>query len=451
MVFLGGGSLRLVPVIRGIFQRTPEVFRGGSIRLVDLKIERAEAVGKTILACPEFQDVECPVTWTSELETALPGADVLYLTMAARQEPTETLAAFLASDYNYISSDNVSINGAFLSVRLGGTILKIARKMEQYCPKALMLIFPNPVSVYSCMVNHYTGIRALGICGGFNNHRWDLSRICGHDHPDPGWHVVAAGINHLSFILRGSFQGDDIFELFDRTLTDDWKSMNITSNPAAGRSIAALVEIYRRYRQLIFSTEGDGMYHILYEQALAQRKSFCEEKRKYFNPESEGAKQRKQVEENYKRFIAAAVTGEIDWDAPEYRADLQDITLPIVRALCGIEKMRIVASRPNYGAVTGFDADTALEYTMDLFEDKIVPVKNQFVPHPFKGLVASLAEFQTLLAEALATNDPRRFADALEAYPMNRGLASRREFFRRMFELYSDIDPQIQKAAAFFR
>ena len=41
VVFLGGGSLRLLPLIRGIFSASPDVFRNGTIRLVDREVARA--------------------------------------------------------------------------------------------------------------------------------------------------------------------------------------------------------------------------------------------------------------------------------------------------------------------------------------------------------------------------------------------------------------------------
>ena len=149
VTFLGGGSLRILPLIRGIFAVSPAAFQNGEIRLVDRELSRAEAVGKLILACPEYAKAECRVVWSDDLDSVLPGTDIMYLTMGARREPSWSESFFLGNRYGFITTDNLSVNGAFLSLRLGRTILDIARKMEQYCPNALMLIFPNPVAVYS--------------------------------------------------------------------------------------------------------------------------------------------------------------------------------------------------------------------------------------------------------------------------------------------------------------
>ena len=108
--------------------------------------------------------------------------------------------------------------------------------------------------------------------------------------------------------------------------------------------------------------------------------------------------------------------------------------------------MRIVASRPNYGAVAGLPENAACEYTMDIFRDTVTPVENQYIPAPFNGLIASLSEFQTLNAEALAARDPKLFAAALDAYPCHRFTKKRKEFFREMFDTYTDVDPLWRQA-----
>ena len=458
VVFLGGGSLRILPIIRSIFALVPDFFRNGEIRLVDLRIERAEAVGKLILSCPEYDSIGCKVVWTDDLDSVLPGTDVLYLTMAARKEPSNTQCMHLSNRYNYCCTDNLSVCGAFLSLRLGRTIFNIAKKMERLCPDALMLIFPNPVAVYSHLVNTHTKVRALGICGGFSNHRWDLSRLTGRNEYDPSWNVVAAGINHMSFILRGSKNGRDLYgEILPEYLTDDWKPMEI---PAPfqwmkdGFRLAqmSLYLCYRRYGKTIFSTEGDGTAHIFPDLVMENSiKRFGMGEN--FDPEALARKDRQGEQERFDAFIRSARTPEkIDWMAPGgcYGRCDSDIMIPISSALCGKEPMRIVATRPNGGAVRDFASGTPLEYTMDIYKKNITPLEDQYIPEPFAGLVASLADFQRLQSEAIAAWDPEIFANALDAYPVHRFTERRKEYFRAMFRLFQDLDPHMRKAEQYF-
>ena len=157
--FLGGGSLRLLPIIRSCMADSPENFHNGEIRLIDLQQERSEAVARLIQAAPEFAPIKnCKVSCPDNLDDGLKELDVMYLTMSARKNPTETLALFNSLDYGYFSNDQLTINGAFLSMKLGFTILNIAHKMEKLCPNALMLIFPNPVAEDSECVPNLPGV-----------------------------------------------------------------------------------------------------------------------------------------------------------------------------------------------------------------------------------------------------------------------------------------------------
>jgi len=458
VTFIGGGSLRLLPVIRGIFSEIPEFFRDGEIRLMDLKIERAEAVGRLIRSCPEYPAVNCDVVWTDDLDASLKDTDVLYLTMGARRQPGSTLGALIGARHGYYSSDNLSVTGAFLSLRLGRTILDIARRLEKLSPGALMLIFANPVSVYSHLVNTRTKVRALGICGGFNNHRSDLTRLCGRDAFDPGWNVVACGVNHLSYILRGEKNGQDLYsEILPRRLGSGWTPPEIRHPSAAVRenirtALTLLKGMFDRYGKIVFSSEFDGMFHLFPDVLLdLQRRSVGEGRG--FDPAACGRAWREKVGRDFAGFIAASQDpAAVDWNARGgfFGRAATDITIPIFRALGGFGKMRIVASCPNRGAVHGFADDAPLEYTMEIDRRSIVPVKDQYVPAPFAGLAASLAEFQRLQSEAVAEWSPELFADALDAYPVHRFSADRRGFYREMFDLFSDIDPVMLSARKYF-
>jgi alpha-galactosidase/6-phospho-beta-glucosidase family protein len=203
---------------------------------------------------------------------------------------------------------------------------------------------------------------------------------------------------------------------------------------------------------LIFSTELDGIAHIFHKRTrdtVIARFGTGEN----YNPEGVAEKVAERTKTTFDKFIADSLHPEnIKWNEPHahYGITRTDLTIPILRALSGIEPMRIVASRPNYGAVKDMPYDAPLEYSMDIYKDEIKPVENLYIPSPFKGLISSLAEFQALQSRAIAEHDPLIFAHALEAYPVNQFSNDRNEFFRQMFDLYSDMDPVMFEARKFF-
>ena len=456
ITFIGGGSLRLLPILRGVFADNPATLENSELRFYDLNVERANDVATMVASCPEFQSVNgCRVRVPETAEEALTGADVVYITMGIRRAPENGYSIYASNRFGFISTDQLSISGGFLAVQLGPVILDIARKMEQYCPKALMLIFANPVAVYSNMVNRYTKIRALGICGGFNNHRWDLTRLCGREAFDPEWNVVAAGVNHLSFILRGDYKGEDLYSsVMPKVLNENWKNIHAENPGGLQRSLGQLYTLYRKYGYLVFSTELDGLYHLFPEETVeSQRNMVLPESE--FDPEAAREKWFGNLNEQFRQFHEAAASAEtLDWDSMKgllFDKNERDITIPILKALAGIRKMRIVASDVNRGVLNSLPEDAAVEYTMDLFKDQITPVENQFIPLPFKGVISCLSEHQTLLADAIAKQDPKLFAAALDAYPIKQFTADHRAVVRKHFEIYSSsLNETMKQAESYF-
>jgi 6-phospho-beta-glucosidase len=209
VTFIGGGSYRTIPIVRAAMKEK-RIFDNGEIRLVDFNLERAETVAKMIKKTPEYRQINCKVTFTDKLEEALPGADMVSVSFPVGSYKTCKLSDEASLKRGFFGGDQLSLSGAFRSLTGGAILLDIARKMEKYSPDACLVDFANPVAVYSGMINNHTKIKALGICAGFVNHRWALNRfIFDKDECRNDFKVVSAGINHLSFILRGTCKGQD--------------------------------------------------------------------------------------------------------------------------------------------------------------------------------------------------------------------------------------------------
>jgi alpha-galactosidase/6-phospho-beta-glucosidase family protein len=94
--------------------------------------------------------------------------------------------------------------------------------------------------------------------------------------------------------------------------------------------------------------------------------------------------------------------------------------------------VKVVTSRLNNGAVAGFTDRTVLEYSQIIENGKVTPAGQYEIPTVAQGMIASLAAHQTLLGDALATNDPKLLAQALLSYPV-------KPFSREARKLYRDL------------
>ena len=266
VTFIGGGSYRTLPIVRAALAQG--VLNGGEVCLFDPVAARAETMARVIMRTPEFAGVDCHVSWPATVEEALDGADVVKLGWAVGNPVNNNLSDYASRARGFLASDNISLSGAFLALKAGPSILRYARMMEQYCPDAWLDIFTNPVAVYSGMVNNHTAISAFGICGGYTNHMWDLTRLLGADAQRDVYDVEVAGVNHLSFILRGRLDGRDLFDVLRAHTDTGWRPPKISNGSwkhLEKHIVYALyrqLELLQKFDTLIFSTEGDGMTHL---------------------------------------------------------------------------------------------------------------------------------------------------------------------------------------------
>jgi len=455
VVFFGGGAHRYLSIARSILA-VPSLMDNGEINLYDLAVDRAEAVGKMAMKSPEYQNVNCKITWGSNLDEALDGADIVFVVLMAGSRRNFTQLCNVGNEHGFISSDQLSPSGAMLALKAGPILMDLAHRMEKLCPDAWLIDFANPVAVLSAAVNNHTSINCLGVCQGYTNHQWDLPRMLfGKDEQWSDFDIECAGVNHMSFIVSGSnYHGRNLFEIAAEKVTDDW-SMPELSNRWTPQTkemifngVTKLANLYRKYGQIVFSTEGDGLAHLDMQCYFDNIKVS-----KAQSPEELDCGNRKFLESRAKgdKMFQAWLDVNLDetaWnlerpDALYLLKSDEDIMVKITKALGGIEQLKIVSSCLNNGAVAGFTDRTVLEYSQVLNKDGIRPSGVSLeVPQVFQGLVSSLASHQTLLGDAIATKDPRILFEALYSYPVKQDTADSKALWRDLLKIAA---PEIPK------
>jgi 6-phospho-beta-glucosidase len=453
-VFVGGGSLRVLGIVRGALAE-PGIFEGGEISLFDLNAERAQAMARMILKTPEYATVGCKVSCSESLASALEGADMVGVILMAGSEKTFQLGAEACYRHRFIPSDNLSPNGAFLAIKGAPILLNIARQMTRYCPSAWLVDFANPVAVLSGMINNHTTVKSLGVCAGYTNHQWDLSRILGRDEQGSGFDVETVGVNHLSFIVKGTVNGKDLFKTLDQRLANGWKMPQLqpTWSQAFRRSIPrgirTLIQFFRELGVLIFSSEGDGMMHLHYDEVLKD----CLSEFKPSTPLQLRAKlqaslkARRRADQQFRSYLKRELNTQL-WDKGWRQPGLEwskrqdrDIFVDILRGLSGVKSVKIVASRPNRGAVKGLSDRTVLEYSQLIDKGKIRAAGNYRIPGAVRNITYGLAAHQTKLGDALAMQDPRLLAEALLSYPVRPFTLAARSLYKDLAKINRDEMP----------
>jgi alpha-galactosidase/6-phospho-beta-glucosidase family protein len=352
------------------------------------------------------------------------------------------------------------------AVRIAPVLLGIARRMEAICPDAWLVNFVNPVAVISGMINNHTKIKSMGVCAGFVNHLWDISRIFGCDEEAKDLSVRTAGVNHLSFITHGTWQNRDLFEMLDAHLSKAWEPpvlqsrWNDTAKQSIQYSVSRLVRYWRELGALVFSTEGDGLDHLMYDEAVRMRLEQHVDVSEAGVVERMKARQasRDEADQSFTKWSQQDLDGSfwdpaVNPDSRFWRKD-QDIFVRIFTALSGVVESEVAVSVPNRGAIEGIKDRHVVEYTQHLSTAGLVsacPDGKYVIPDVVHGLVSGLATHQTMLGDALATEDPVLLAKAMLAYPVKSYTQDARALFRDLFDIWdADLLPAYRLAKNHF-
>ncbi|MCX7598904.1 MAG: alpha-glucosidase/alpha-galactosidase [Armatimonadetes bacterium] len=185
---------------------------------------------------------------TTDIGAALPDASYVITSVAVARLPGWRMdwEVPLQHGIKHVFAENGGVGGLFQLCRNLPPILNAARAMEKHCPDALLINFSNPLPRIICALDLYTGIRAVGLCHGFENTRGLLAGWLGL--PPHEIHATAAGINHFTWILDLRRRGTNE-DLYPRV-----KEICFSDSPPHEEPF--LQALYRRFG--LFPTCGDA-------------------------------------------------------------------------------------------------------------------------------------------------------------------------------------------------
>jgi len=460
VVFVGGGSFRTLPIVRGAMG-DGVTLRDGIVWLVDFDQGRAETVGRLIMRTPEFAGSGCRVRWTANLDEALPGADVVSASFPVGSAQVCCLSEQVSRQHGFPCSDQLSLSGAFRSLTGSVILLDIARRMEGHCPRAWLVAHANPVAVYSGLVNNHTRIKALGLCGSCYHPNWDLTRLLyDQDEYRKEYTYAAAGVNHLCFLLRGKHLGRDVYQLLDEKYGDRPWTPHLPSVPDGARetlwfSYRLLRKMRRSFGIFTCSNELEGATNLFPEEFPDPRAAVSLTTEEIAQETARAHAARRQADREFKAHLDRDLDADF-WSQSSrvsryFGATPEDTTAVVLRALGSDTPQWLGASLPNRGVVAGFKDRTVLEYTFTLDRHGLRPDRDLEVPDSLHGLISALASHQTLLGDAVATGDPRLFAEALFAYPHHQSMRSATALWKALLAIHAEEIPAVfQKASDYF-
>ncbi|HYF51167.1 MAG TPA: hypothetical protein VEJ63_17260 [Planctomycetota bacterium] len=209
IVFVGGGSYSWMPSILGRMFNTPTC-QDDQIVIMDTNAEHAEDVYQLGLALKKRFKSNIPISRTTDLSTALDGADYVSLTISTGGLDAMNVDIEVPEKYGiyHTVGDTVGPGGMSRALRNIPVMLHLAREMEKRCPNAWLLNLSNPLTTLTRAVSRESKIKTAGLCQGVVEHVDYLVKVLGET-PGKDVQFTTAGIDHCPWLLDLKIKGRD--------------------------------------------------------------------------------------------------------------------------------------------------------------------------------------------------------------------------------------------------
>lgn len=210
VAIVGGGGWFALDLIRKVF--SDERMRPIDLRLHDINPRKLEAVGQIIDLANEATGAGVRYSLHTDLDEALQGVGHVISCFCVDHVPSRAadMAACNRHGVFPLEGETMTPGGLMNTLRHLPILLDVCRRMERLCPDAFLQIINNPLARLCDGVHRHTRIKFVGHCHGITHTRRELARAMGLDPDDV--EVIAAGVNHLTFILemRDRRTGEDL-------------------------------------------------------------------------------------------------------------------------------------------------------------------------------------------------------------------------------------------------
>ncbi len=208
-VLIGGGSYGWTHTLVTDIACTPAL-RGTHIILQDINPEPLKTVVPLCQKISEQLNADLKIEGMTDLDSALPGADFVGLTISTGGAWADDLDIRIPARYGVLQlvGDTVGPGGWSRALRNIPVVTDIVRKVERLAPAAWFMNYSNPMTVLTSALNRVSPVRSMGICHELQGFLLHAAYFLGVD-----WKkditLSIAGINHLIWILDMTVRGQD--------------------------------------------------------------------------------------------------------------------------------------------------------------------------------------------------------------------------------------------------
>lgn len=438
IAYIGGGSMGWAWTFMTDLSLEDKI--SGTIRLYDINNEAAkrnEAIGNSLHNDPKRQG-KWLYTTSSSLKEALLGADFVVISIlpGTFEEMYSDVHAPEKYGINQPVGDTTGPGGLVRALRTIPMFVEIAEAIKNYSPNAWVINYTNPLALcVRTLYKVFPEIKAFGCCHEVFNTQNLLASMCKDelavDHIDRHEiHVNVLGINHFTWFDHASYQGVDLFPMYEWFANENYdsgypKDFDGYLTNVFECSHKVKFDLFRKYG--LIAAAGDRHLaefmppYYLKDMATAHSYGFTFTHVDY---RMEDLKKRRERSERL-------IKGEEKLD---YTQSGEEGIL-IIKSLVGLERTITNVNLPNKGQIANLPLGAIVETNAVFEKNHVAPVFAGSLPENVKGLIDPHIQNQSDIMEAALSYDKELAIKAFLNDPlMTISEADARKLFDEMLE-----------------
>ncbi|WP_443058084.1 6-phospho-beta-glucosidase [Streptomyces sp. KLMMK] len=209
LAVVGGGSTYTPELVDG-FARLHDTLPVAELVLVDPDEERLELVGALARRILARQGHPGRVTWTTDLDAGVDGADAVLLQLRVGGQAARHQDETWPLECGCVGQETTGAGGLAKALRTVPVVLDIAERVRRRSPHAWIVDFTNPVGIVTRALLA-AGHRAVGLCNVAIGFQRKFARLLGVAPEEVALEHV--GLNHLTWERSVTVGGEDVLPL----------------------------------------------------------------------------------------------------------------------------------------------------------------------------------------------------------------------------------------------
>ncbi len=407
---IGGGSTQSPGILEVLRKRASEL-NLTELVLYDIDGERVSLLGKYTEMYYEETGSSVKVSYTTDIDEALQGADFLFMQIRPGLNKQRGIDEKICIRNGLVGQETCGLGGFSFAMRVIPAVLEIIKKVKEICPNAWILNYTNPEAVLSeAIYREFPEAKVLCICDMPISIEGAIADYFNKDLRDLTFKYF--GMNHFGWWTNViDEQGHDLLPQLREDVVSGKIDTLLQSNEET-KEDQYWIDTYRQMIRL-FKRFPEYFPNCYLQYYLTPDEMLAHDDPNFTRGDYVMQGREKRIYDECRRVIQAGTAKDSSLHAGVHGNYIVDIAYAIIHNT----RERFTVNMKNNGAISNFDSEAVIEVPAYVGSMGAETINVGTIPTFQKGLMEMQKAYEKMTVDAALTGS---YQTALEAVMLNK-------------------------------